>query len=244
MAIAAVGQPGQQCAARAGIRRRTPLRSSHGPRSPAAATPTAPSTDDRDGRRHQGAQPLGALVDEVRDQVALHRRQRHQQRRAGQRHREDHHAARRAEVPRRRLQQHRKAHDQDRARARRGDRVRRAAQERRRRCLGSAAAAAARVDGEASSRISQASRAGDGRPQIADEAPADAGRSSRRPPPGCRRRSPSARRTASTGRRPASMPSSVACRQNPASPDAQQRDAEPLRLDEDVPRPQRRASPR
>ncbi len=51
-----------------------------------------------DGRRHhQRAQSFRALVDEVRDQVALHRRQRHQQRRAGQRHGEDDHAARRAQ---------------------------------------------------------------------------------------------------------------------------------------------------
>ena len=73
-------------------------RSSHGPSTPAASTPTAPNTGD-DGRRcHQGPQPRRALVDEMGDQIALHRRQRHQQRGAGQRHRQDHHAARRAQV--------------------------------------------------------------------------------------------------------------------------------------------------
>ena len=40
---------------------------------------------------------------------------------------------------------------------------------------------------------------------------------------------------------PASMPSSVACRQKPGQPDAQQRHAQPLRLDEHVRRPQRRS---
>ena len=106
-------------------------RSSHGPNNPAASHAHRAQPGDDRRRCQQGPQPLCALVDEVRDQVALHRRQRHQQRRAGQRHRQDHHAARRAQVARRRLEQHRKTHHQDRAGAGGGDRVRGAAQERR-----------------------------------------------------------------------------------------------------------------
>ena len=129
-----------------------------------------PGDDGR--RRDQGPQPLRALVDEMRDQIALHRGQRHQQRRAGQRHRQDHHAARRAQVARRRLQQHRKAHHQDRAGTGRGDRVRRAAQERR--------GAAGRQQPRRRARRRRGDqhdqpghRAGHGRPQVADQPPAD-----------------------------------------------------------------------
>jgi len=72
-----------------------------------------------------------AVVDEVGDQVALHRGQRHQQR-ARVRVTARITTPPAAEFTRGGLQQHREAHHQNRAGARRGDRVRRTAQERRR----------------------------------------------------------------------------------------------------------------
>ena len=159
-----------------------------------------------------------ALVDEMRDQVALHRGQRHQQRRPGQRHRQDDDAARCAQVARRRLEQHRKAHHEDGAGAGGGDRVRRTAQERRPCCPGSAAAAAARVAGEAISRISHATEPATVAHRYPTSPQPDQERRRRHghPQPGVGR--PSATRTAVHRFTPASMPSSVACRQNPASP--------------------------
>ena len=87
---------------------------------------------DHRGRCHQGPQPVGALVDEVGDQVALHRRQRNHQRCTGQRHRQDHHTAGRTEIARGRLEQHWETHHQHGAGTCGGDRVRGAAQERHR----------------------------------------------------------------------------------------------------------------
>ena len=75
-----------------------PTRSSHGPTIPAASHPDCADAGDDRRRCDQRPQPVGAFVDEMRDEVALHGGQRHQQRRAGQRHGQDDHAALRAEL--------------------------------------------------------------------------------------------------------------------------------------------------
>ena len=86
----------------------------------------------KDGKSDEAAALffVRAGIDEMGDQIALHGGQRHQQRRAGQGHGQDHDAARGAQFAGGRFQQDRETHDQDRAGAGGGHRVRRAAQER------------------------------------------------------------------------------------------------------------------